>query len=102
MAKRYTHIELLPSGRANPQRTRMICEAPGCTNEFLLHDSYSAVALFYALTGPDVRYTSQCPEEQHFACSPDCLRACLLNCFDHHLMPLHAAKLAEAKKEVEG
>lgn len=94
MAKQFTHIELHVSGRYDPTRTRMICEAPGCTNEFTVADAFSAVAVAFALTGPDVRFSSQCAEEQHFACSPDCLRACLLDCFDNHLLPMHTARMA--------
>ena len=97
MSKQFTHIELHASGRYDPTKTRMICEAPGCTQEFVVADGYSTVAVCWALTGPLARHASQCPEQQHFACSPECLRSCMLDCFDHHLMPLHAQKVAQAQ-----
>lgn len=93
-SRQYTQIEIHPDGRIDPTKSRMRCEAPGCVQEFVVADAYSVVAVAWALTGPDVRFSSQCPQEQHFACSPTCLRACLVECFDHHLLPLHRERLA--------
>lgn len=99
MPKQYTHIEIHASGRVDPHLSRMICEAPGCASEFVVADAYSVVVCALALSGPDLRISSQCPDEQHYACSPECMVACVTACARNHLLPLHAAALAEQQAQ---
>lgn len=92
----YTHIEMHASGRPDPTKTRILCEA-GCGKEILMSEAHSIVAVSYATRGlrPNGSLPSfQCPEEQHFCCSPECMIAAVNVCMQEHLLPLHTAHLA--------
>lgn len=88
MARTYKNLVLHASGRFDPTRTTIECEADGCTNEVLVADSYSFMFCF-ATTGPSRHGSFQCPEEQHFCCSVECAKKAMLYCIDEHMMPAH-------------
>lgn len=90
MPRTYKHIEVHPSGRLDPDKTILECEASGCTNDVLVGTSYSFIVSF-ATTGPHPIAGFGCEEEQHFCCSPACARAAALVCIDEHLTPAHRA-----------
>lgn len=91
MPREYTHMELHASGRVHPDKTVVRCEAPGCSHEVLIGQSYSFLVVF-ATTGPYPIGAFQCEDEQHFACSPACARAAAIQCIDEHLIPAHRAQ----------
>lgn len=98
MPRQYTHIEMHASGRADPTKTRIICEAPGCTTELLMSEAHSIVAVSYATRAtPDGTPLPafQCPELQHFCCSPECMLEAVNACVRDHLLPLHNAQVAQ-------
>lgn len=95
--REYRRVEVHASGRVHPERTTLVCEAPGCDQEISLAASYSFV-ITMATTGPAPNPAAfQCGDEQHFCCSPACARAAALVCMDHQL-----AELAARRAQLEG
>lgn len=91
--REYQQIVLHPSGRAHPEQTALVCEAPGCSQVVTIANSYSFVVCM-ATTGPAPRPESfQCGDEQHFCCSPACARAAALACMDHQIEQLELRRV---------
>ncbi len=102
MSRLYTRIELTASNQVDLERTRIRCEGPGCANELVMADAFSAVIVTLAMPGNRRIASVQCPEEQHFCCSDACMEAAVIACLREHTRPLaeaYRARLEEAEQQ---
>lgn len=62
-----------PAAMIDTARSRIECEAPGCTTPVVPDRSHSfVITVTYATTGDSGQGAFQCAQLQHFCCSPRC------------------------------
>lgn len=88
-------------------RPPIACANPACDSQITDPNRIGTYSFILALAtrGPDPRLGAfQCPsvdeiqrgnlDAQHFCCSIDCMRAILLECFEHDIIDIHNQQVA--------